>query len=146
MYYCISCLCLRPLSVRDPAPPPSQPKESPHQDTGKGVQSGIDVSCKNNGDCGPHGSCDAIAKLCVCERPYISMMEDGRKVPCSYEGVREIFLWVTLAQQNTAMLPKFSFIVPACIPRHEYILTLLHHVTCVPCSDQNYAHFFSRLS
>ena len=50
------------------------------------------IKCKTDSECGAHGSCakpDAAAahSVCVCESPYINLIDGKQMTACIYEGV-----------------------------------------------------------
>jgi hypothetical protein len=79
--------------------------------------SGI-IRCKTDLECGAHGSCalpdvGAPVSVCVCESPFLNLIEGDIKYPCAYQGVSRLntlfgsllggFLgvdWFMLAQGN----------------------------------------------
>ena len=87
--------------------------------------SGI-VRCKTDLECGAHGSCalphyGSPISVCVCESPYINLIEGNIKYPCAYQGVSRLNTmfgsllggffgvdWFMLAQGNP------SYIVVGC--------------------------------
>ena len=51
------------------------------------------ITCAIDHDCGEKGSCVSLSsdamgsKHCVCEYPYINLINGNRKQPCSYKGL-----------------------------------------------------------
>ena len=50
------------------------------------------IKCAKDSECGAHGSCarpdpDAAHSVCVCESPYINLIDGEQRNACVYEGV-----------------------------------------------------------
>ena len=50
------------------------------------------IRCVKDAECGTHGSCAkpdeaAAYSVCVCESPYINLIDGEQRSPCVYEGV-----------------------------------------------------------
>jgi hypothetical protein len=72
----------------------------PGESTGHFTNTTGVVRCRTDLECGMHGSCalpdaGSPTSVCVCESPYINVIEGNVQYPCAYHGISRLNVMVS---------------------------------------------------